>query len=538
MKNRVRLMQVAGMGGKVALFDLLALRGLSPELAAILVNPYITKVGFNVRFDASNLLRHFGVELVGAVDLYAGAVLASGYADIHRKGAHTLEAEVERHLHLALPKDQAVSNWGAPYLTLAQLAYAARDAAVLLPLYDRIVDEVERAGVERAWGLECSIIPAVVAMEAAGFAVDRARLEALAGTAQAEAEAAARRARDALGDISLNINSHQQLKNRVKLTYGITLNGASEEILETNIADAPALGDVLAFRRATKRAQAAVGYIGAIQPEGRIHARFNPMAAPTGRFGCSHPSLHAVPRDEAFRRSFIAGEGYKLIIADYNAIQLRIAAHLTGDVELTGCFTSTPPIDPHRRTASFITRKLMEQITKNERQLAKAVNFGFIFGMGAPRFVAYARDSYGVLITLEQARSFRQHFMTLYRGIQAWHTQTSRVCISAPGARTASGRLRLLPPVNGHPLHTEFLNTPVQGTEADGRRQRLPFSIRGSRRSAPSSRTASMMSWSSAPRPRTPRRSRRWLWSAWSPVCSSSSHRCRWWSRRSSLTPG
>ena len=132
-----------------------------------------------------------------------------------------------------------------------------------------------------------------------------------------------------------------------------------------------------------------------------------------------------------------------------------------------------PPIDPHRRTAAFITGKEMQEITKDERQLAKAVNFGLAFGMGARRFVQYARDSYGVILTIEEASLFREQFLTLYKGIREWHRRTGFEGPSHEGVRSASGRFRRLVLDDGRFPFSEFLNTPVQGTEADGVKRAL-----------------------------------------------------------------
>ena len=466
--NRIRLVQVSGQDGRVAIFDLDSLHGLPAPLRAVLMDETVQKIFFNARFDAGGLFRHFDIEIANIVDLLAGAILVTGYATHQVRGAHTLQAEVRRHLDMTLPKELGASDWSKQALTSAQLDYAARDAAVLLPLHQRISSAAARVGVQRAWDLENGIISATVALDATGMMVHRPRLETLAREAREGAATSAQRARVELGAPALKLGAHAEIKRRVKEIYGLDLKNTTAEVLLANAERAPALAHIVASRRAKGRADAAEGYLAAIEPDGRVRGRFNPLAASTGRYACAKPNLQNVPRDSSFRSVFVPAPGHKLIVADYAASQLRIAAYLTEDVELSRCFTSIPPVDPHRRTASLVLGKAMELITRDERHLAKAVNFGLTFGMGAWGFVDYARDEYGVIVTIDQARRFRARFLALYHGIRSWHARVARECWSMSGARTLSGRLRLLPKINGRPQYREYLNTPVQGTEADG----------------------------------------------------------------------
>lgn len=470
-KNRVRLVQLAARGRPTAIFDVAALRGLPENVGRLLSSGEIQKIGFNIRFDSRNLLHHFGIEVRAPVDLLAGAVLAHGYQDHRAKGAHTLQRLVESYLCRVLPKDEAVSDWGAPSLSREQLDYAARDAIVLLPLHDKICAAVQTRGVSKAWELENECIPAVVSMEEAGIDLDRSRLERLVASCQTEADAAALLAKRELG--AINLNSPKQVIAAVQARYGVALTSTADDVLSEYAASAPGLQSLLTHRRATKRLDAGRVFIEGIQPDGRVRARFNPLAAPTGRFGCSSPNLLAVPKDADFRSCFVAGDGKKFVIADYSAIQLRIVADITRDPELVRCFSLMPPIDPHRRTASFITGKDMNGISKNERQLAKAVNFGLAFGMGARTFVRYARKDYGIELTVDEAVLFRERFLTLYQGIRDWHR---RVTVEGPGqegTRTGSGRFRRVTMKNGRFPFTDYLATPVQGTEADGVKRAL-----------------------------------------------------------------
>ena len=117
--------------------------------------------------------------------------------------------------------------------------------------------------------------------------------------------------------------------------------------------------------------------------------------------------------------------------------------------------------------------KAIELVTPSERKQAKPVNFGFAFGMGAERLVGYARDNYGVDLTQAQAVSFRNAYFRLYRSVRDWHRRVSNTAGITTEVRTASGRLRKLQAKGGRAPFTEILNTPVQGTEADGMKRSL-----------------------------------------------------------------
>jgi DNA polymerase-1 len=149
-----------------------------------------------------------------------------------------------------------------------------------------------------------------------------------------------------------------------------------------------------------------------------------------------------------------------LIIADYSQIELRVAAEITGDERMVQAFQKG--VDLHKLTAAVITGKQIDAVNAQERQAAKAVNFGLIFGMGADGLLNYARDTYGVSMSLDQARGFRTRFFGYYRGISVWHERIQRS--RALETRTIGKRKRVW---NKQALLPELLNTPVQGTAAD-----------------------------------------------------------------------
>jgi DNA polymerase I-like protein with 3'-5' exonuclease and polymerase domains len=193
----------------------------------------------------------------------------------------------------------------------------------------------------------------------------------------------------------------------------------------------------------------------------RIHPNYHQLGAATGRFSCTDPNLQGLPKKNGFRECAIPEPKFKLVIGDYSQIELRVAAEISGDPRMLRAYQNGH--DLHRLTASLVAQKSMEEVTREERQSAKAINFGLIFGMGEEGLQKYARNTYGVNMTREQARFFRNRFFQVYQGITRWHEATIRGN-NTRETRTIIGRRRLW---KDQPLITELLNTPIQGTSAD-----------------------------------------------------------------------
>jgi len=191
---------------------------------------------------------------------------------------------------------------------------------------------------------------------------------------------------------------------------------------------------------------------------GRVHADYFQAGTAAGRMSCRNPNLQQMPRDPAYRACVRAPEGRVLVKCDYAAIEMRIAAEVAGDVRLVEAFDKGA--DVHRLTAAMLADKPEESVTKGERQLAKACNFGLLYGMGAPRLRGYAKFAYGVEMSDDEAAAYRDRFFDAYSGLRAWHRSQVDGVVQT---RTMAGRRRL-----GVEKFTEKLNSPVQGLGADG----------------------------------------------------------------------
>jgi DNA polymerase I len=167
-----------------------------------------------------------------------------------------------------------------------------------------------------------------------------------------------------------------------------------------------------------------------------------------------------IPRSGTLRSHIRAPEGRVLVIADYSQIELRIAAKVSGDTEMLSAYAEGR--DLHTLTARNLTGR--DEITEDERKLAKAVNFGLLYGMGAKGLKSYALRSYGIKMSLEEATLYRRRYFKTYPGLKRWHERERQAWLrGGTETRTLTGRRR---------MHierlTDRLNAPVQGTAADG----------------------------------------------------------------------
>lgn len=178
----------------------------------------------------------------------------------------------------------------------------------------------------------------------------------------------------------------------------------------------------------------------------RLYSTFRLTGTATGRLssggaeGASGINLQQIPRDYRYKRLIQARPGYTLAELDYSQIELRVAAHLSGDPRMLGIYRTGGDI--HSTTAKAVTGKQL--LTKSDRTKAKAINFGFLYGMGAASFRDYARDSYGVELTEDEAADYRKRFFDLYAGLPEWHRRTKEGAARNGYVKTLFGRVRYL----------------------------------------------------------------------------------------------
>lgn len=434
--GRLRLLSLAVPDESfvVDVFDVQDLSVLAPVFAA----PKPFKVLHNAKFDLRWLHHHHGLVLNGLFD----TMLASQLLGEHHE--HSLEGVARKYLDVQLDKSQQVSDWSRE-LTEAQLIYAARDAEVLLPLRQALRPRLVDAGLTRVAKLEFDVAPVVAAMENIGVGLDvegwhrilagmKVQHEALSKELQ-EILAPTRKQLALLPDLvpALNLNSTQQLRASLA-ELGVEVPDTHENTLLGVRDRHPVVARILEYRGIQKAISSyGEGLLAHVHPQtGRIHANFQQLVTTTGRFSCSSPNLQNIPATPEYRACFVPPPGHKLVVADYSQIELRILAQLTGDAAFRRAFESR--LDLHRMTASEMFWVPYDEVTKTQRNQAKGINFGLVYGRGA----ASLADTLGV--TPERAKELIARYFQTYKGVATWLDRTGRQAVRDRELRSMAGR--------------------------------------------------------------------------------------------------
>jgi DNA polymerase-1 len=454
-RERVRLLQLSTDRG-VYLVDCFA-ADPRPLFGALSEK---TIVAHNALFDLG-FLGTLGFE-PGAVrdTMVASQILGGSW---RQKGFHGLAETAERTLGVFLNKEEQRGDW-AGELTASQLDYAARDSSVLVSLHRALNAKLAASGQDKVAEIEQRCLPAIAWLTQSGAPFDRSTWNLLAEEAAVQANRLADRL-DAeaplesgrlLAEGAVNWSSPQQVVE-VFGRLGIELPNADDDSLAS--IDHP-LASLLRDYRSINKLATTYGkdWVKNAFCDGRLYPGWKQIGADSGRMACSKPNLQNLPRDPRYRACFRAPAGRVLVKADYSQIELRIAARISGDAEMAAAYRRGE--DLHTRTARRVLG--IADVTKEHRQLAKALNFGLLYGMGAKGFRDYARNNYGADLSLDRARDYRAAFFRSYPGLAGWHHRVGS-SDAAVDTRTLTGRRRA-----DVARFTEKLNLPVQGTGADG----------------------------------------------------------------------
>ncbi len=481
--GRLRLIQLATPAG-VTIIDLDAfanghsLKDIESlaSLRDLLAAPRPIKIAHNAKFDAKFIKHSLGVDLGGLFDTLLASQLV-GAGDIEER--HGLETVASRYLNEAIDKSERLSNWNFE-LSEAQLEYAARDAAILVPLREKLIERLRAESLINCAQLEFECVMTVADIELSGFYMHKDRwLEQLAIVEKRRAELA-----DELQDVlaeessqgtlfggpqrdEINLDSHQQLTQALE-RLGIPVPDSTRNWkLQPLAAQYPVIATLLEYRTVQKALTSyGQNMIDLINPTtSRLHADFRQIGAPTGRFSCTNPNIQQVPHAVEYRRCFSGHpEGRKLIIADYSQIELRILAEFSGDEGFINAFNSGA--DLHRVTAAQVFNVAVDQVSKEQRDFAKRLNFGVVYGIGAQRFSLMTGSSLG-----EAENILRKYFAT-YRQLDTYLHEAANRAVRERQARTGSGRLVRFRYDEQDRQQISMTkrngkNTPIQGTSAD-----------------------------------------------------------------------
>jgi DNA polymerase-1 len=376
--------------------------------------------------------------------------------------AVTLEALAQRRLDLKLG------------------ASPEQHADISLELCQQLAPAIESRGLGDLYrNIELPLAGVLAQMERTGIRIDSTELKRLSGLMETEI-ARLTASIHTLADRVFNISSPQQLaevlfddlKLAAPVRYGKgKQRSTAAEILEELAPDHEIVRMVLEYRQLTKLKGTYVDALPALidARTGRLHTSFNQAGAATGRLSSSNPNLQNIPIRTALgreiRAAFVPREGWKLLVADYSQIELRLLAHMSDDPLLLEAFRNGEDI--HTRTASEVLGVPPMLVTPDARRDAKAVNFGIVYGISAFGLAAQLGIGRG------EAEKYIKNYFARYAGVRRFIDETIAEVRRTGVARTLFGRERPIPDINArNPNARGFaervaVNSPLQGTAAD-----------------------------------------------------------------------
>ena len=450
---------------------------VKPVVAELIENPDIGVTGQHLKYDLKVLARH-GVE-IGGID---GDTLIADYLLSPDRRSHKLDDLALVHLsHKMIPYDEVAGDKESFAEVGLEEArdYAAEDAHITWLLDAKLGPMLQEGDLYRLYReLELPLISVLARMESHGIAVDKQVLERLAeeltdGIAEAEA-----RCYEAAGE-EFKIGSVKQLREILfdKLELPVirkTKTGPStnEQVLTELALQHPLPRAILDYRSLVKLKNTYVDPLpGLVNPDtGRIHTHYSQTTAATGRLASTDPNLQNIPvRTEEGRRirtAFVAPPGRLLLAADYSQVELRILAHLCGGI---GGFADafSRGVDVHGETAAGLFEVPADEVTREMRTIAKAVNFGIIYGQSAFGLAQTQR------ISRAEAADYIQRYKQRFPEIEEYRQRTLEGAAENGYVETLMGRKRPVPDLSSGNFAARAaaervaINTPVQGSAAD-----------------------------------------------------------------------
>jgi DNA polymerase I len=498
-RSSIRLLQFYRDGAELVwLVDLMKLGSgfKESEECEVLRQLFLEKtiVGHNVVcFDLPWVWEHLRLLATKILDTYiAHRILLNGLRD----SKHDLKT-CFRDIALRLPKDSGSSDWGTPELTKRQLCYAAHDVRhmhELMRWYEVHIDEPATA-LRTCWNLECTLAPVVVDLINRGVAVNLTQLPTIQARAEARLVKLEALVKGCLGAPELNINAPAQLLKALQ-TKGYRYRSTAEKMLILDGGQAAQL--VLAYRHVKNRELKFLAIVQkAVRENGRVHSIYDQLGTMTGRFASKNPNLQNLPRpdkkhqEKSVRSLFVASPGHKLVIADFSQMELVVAACVVGETNMLAALHSGE--DLHKGFAAFVSGRTIKELADTDRNLGKSCNFGLLYGQSACGGKAdypdgglrgFARNKYGVMLTVEEAIRCRDLWFQMYPKFAEYHRECWRKAeaFAEQGfgyVRTLGvGRLqyfmadtdgegKVIRPLLKHQIFSSLANTPIQGSSAE-----------------------------------------------------------------------
>jgi DNA polymerase-1 len=450
-------------------------------LRPLFENENILKIGQNLKYDIS-MLAQYGIAVKGKM---FDTMLAHYLLEPEQR--HNMDYLAEVYLnYLTIPIEDLIGK-GRQQKTMREVPvelvkeYAAEDADITLQLYEKLLPLLKENGVEKLfYEIEMPLVPVLSRMEANGVKIDTENLQQISAAFGGEIRKIEEEIYKAAGT-PFNIASPKQLgeilfeRLRIDEKAKKTKTGqyaTGEDVLQKLSHKHPIIQMILDYRSLTKLKSTYLDALPALvnPKDGLIHTSYNQAVTATGRLSSNNPNLQNIPvrteKGREIRRAFVPrSEAYTLLAADYSQIELRIIAHLSQDPAMVADFNLGHDI--HAATAAKVFHVPMDQVTKEQRSRAKAVNFGIIYGMSA----------FGLAERMELSRSeaadiIRKYFEE-YAGIKEYMNRSIALARERGYAETILGRRRYLRDINGANsvvrgfAERNAINAPIQGSSAD-----------------------------------------------------------------------
>ena len=451
-------------------------------LRDVLEDKQILKVGQNIKYDAEILKRH-GVALNG---IHFDTMIAS-YVINPGLRQHNLDYLAQHYLnhkmisyHEVVGKGKNACNFSEVDVERA-MAYSCEDADITLRLWKILGDKLKSDKNESLfYDLEMKLLPVLMDMEMTGIKIDAGFFQQMSTRFAGQIKEMEREIFDEAG-MEFNINSPQQLGEVLfeKLQLPVQKKTAKTKRYSTDVKvlkklcafphKMPRL--ILRYRTISKLKSTYLdALVKMVDPStGRIHTSYNQTVAATGRLSSSDPNLQNIPirgeEGREIRKGFVAENGHYLVSADYSQVELRVFAHYSKDQAFMDAFKRDEDI--HTRTASEILTTENGTVTSEMRRIAKAINFGIIYGMGPLKL------SEELGIELKTARDYISAYYERYQGVVRYKEKMIDNALKKGYVTTLFNRRRYLPDIehSNNRIRSEAermaINTPIQGTAAD-----------------------------------------------------------------------
>lgn len=458
----------------------LGLATVTSYLKPLIENPKIGFYGHNIKYDYHVLASH-GME-IGTISF--DTMVASYLLNSHSR-QHSLDhLAFELFDKVKIPIVDLIGK-GKNEISMRDVeigkvcTYCCEDVDYTVRLKRLLSQQLEERGLSKLLkDIEMPLLKILAHMERSGIFVDRPYLHELGKTIGTEI----RRLEDLIYEMAgetFNLNSPKQLSVILFEKMGIkppkktaTGHSTNAEVLESLKHEYPIAGLLLEYRSLEKLRSTYVETLAAElnSTTNRIHCTFNQSVAATGRLSCQDPNLQNIPvRTEIGRKIREAfkpeKEGWSFLAADYSQVELRLLAHFSEDPVLIDAFTKQE--DVHTRTAATIFDVPLEEVTKEQRYQAKAVNFGIIYGQQAFGL------SQELGISVKTAAAIIERYFQRYPKVKEYLEMCKQLAKREGKAVTYTGRERLIPEINSKNIMIRIgaerlaVNTPIQGSQAD-----------------------------------------------------------------------